>query len=104
MGVVAAYFSNRLIAWKSGAYLHDAAGFANSSKLSAASIGNGNFGKRQSWRLDGAVYAQPLYAPGRMHAQRAIFTERFSGCLLLPRSLMACMLCCYSHPFIHCVC
>ncbi len=40
------------------------AGFANSSDLNAASIANYNFGKRKSWKVDGAVYAQPLYAPG----------------------------------------
>lgn len=44
------------------------AGFANSSSLNAASIANFNFGKRKTWKVDGAVYAQPLYAPGTRHA------------------------------------
>ena len=44
------------------------AGFANSSDLNAASIANYNFGKRKSWKVDGAVYAQPLFAPGMRHA------------------------------------
>ena len=47
------------------------AGFANSSSLNAASIANFNFGKRKSWKVDGAVYAQPLYAPGMRRAQCA---------------------------------
>ena len=47
------------------------AGFANSSSLNAASIANSNFGKLQTWKVDGAVYAQPLYAPGKRHAEFA---------------------------------
>ena len=41
-----------------------AAAFAASASLDAASFANGNFGRQQSWKVDAAVYAQPLFAPG----------------------------------------
>ena len=41
-----------------------AAAFATSASLNAASFANGNFGRQQSWKVDAAVYAQPLFAPG----------------------------------------
>ena len=40
------------------------AAFATSASLNAASFANGNFGRQQSWKVDAAVYAQPLFAPG----------------------------------------
>ena len=44
------------------------AAFATSASLNAASIANGNFGRQQSWKVDAAVYAQPLFAPGTVLA------------------------------------
>ena len=40
------------------------AGFTTSVELSSGVFGSGAFGKRQQWTVDGAVQAQPLYAPG----------------------------------------
>ena len=41
-----------------------AAAFAISASLSTASFANGKFGRQQSWKVDAAIYAQPLFAPG----------------------------------------
>ena len=40
------------------------AGFTTSAELNSGVFGNGTFGKRQQWTTDGAVQAQPLFAPG----------------------------------------
>ena len=40
------------------------AGFTTSALLDSSIFGNNSFGKRQQWTVDGAVQAQPLYAPG----------------------------------------
>lgn len=40
------------------------AGFTTSAELRSGVFGNGTFGKRQQWTVDGALHAQPLFAPG----------------------------------------
>lgn len=40
------------------------AGFTTSAVLKSSVFANNAFGKRQQWSVDGAVLAQPLFAPG----------------------------------------
>lgn len=44
--------------------IHTGAGSTTSLALDSSVFGNNSFGKRQQWTVDGAVDAQPLFAPG----------------------------------------
>src|SRR5438034_4587836 len=52
--------------------------YAGETRLTVASVGGGHFGRRAAFPVDGKIYAQPLYLPGRPHNVVIVATEHDS--------------------------